>query len=167
MIIRNANENDINQIAILAQETYTQTFGDEMSPEDLTKALKTRDEDYFSQAIRTEEIVVAELGGKIVGFIQFGAVSYDNIETNPEDLELNKIYVNPKYHGQGIGKKLIEAMLSNERVKPTTDIYLDVYAKNDKATGLYKKYDFREIGKVPFKVDSKVVGYDVLMKRSH
>jgi len=167
MNVRIAKPTDLAQIVSLAQEVYTQTFGDEMSEEELKLALETRSESYFNKAIETDEIFVAEIGNQIVGFIQFGVVSYEEVEAKPEDIELNKIYVDPNYHGQGIGKKLIEAMLSSKRIKPTSDIYLDVYAKNEKATSLYKKYGFVEIGKVPFKTNQKVVGYDILMKRSH
>src|SRR5260221_529157 len=134
MTIRKANKNDIPKIATLAKETYGKTFGNEMTEEDLAEALKVRDENYFLDAIKSDEVLVAGFDDAIVGFIQFGTVTYKSIKTNPEDLELKKIYVNPNFHGQGIGKKLIEAMLSSEKNKSTSDIYLDVYAKNDKAT---------------------------------
>lgn len=47
------------------------------------------------------------------------------------------------------------------------DTILDVYAENEKALGLYKKYGFKIIGKTPFKVKGKILGYDLLMKRKN
>jgi len=49
MNVRIAKPTDLAQIVSLAQEVYTQTFGDEMSEEELKLALETRSESYFNK----------------------------------------------------------------------------------------------------------------------
>ncbi len=166
MTIRAANPIDIPALAKLAQETYTDTFGHTMSQDELAQALDSRSEAYFRSVLGTDTLLVAEEGRQIIGFIQFGKVSYESIKTTDSDIELNKIYVDKSKQGKGIGKQLMEAMLSHDRLKDVKNIYLDVYAENEKAAGLYTKYGFEVIGKTPFKVEGKILGYDLLMKRT-
>lgn len=167
MTIRVANASDIPALARLARETYIETFGQTMSQEELVQALESRSEEYFRSVFDKDTILIAEENNQLIGFIQFGEVTYDTIQASDSDLELNKIYVDKFQQGRGIGKQLMEAMLSHERSQNIKNIYLDVYAQNDKAIGLYTKYGFEIIGKTPFEVDGKVLGYDLLMKRSH
>ncbi len=61
----------------------------------------------------------------------------------------------------------MEAMLSHNRLTEVENIYLDVFTENENAIGLYKKFGFKTVGKTPFVVDNKIVGYDLLMKREH
>ena len=66
----------------------------------------------------------------------------------------------------GVGKTLMDAMLAHPRLRETHIIYLDVFAENEKATSLYKKYGFKMIGRTPFTLNGKIVGYDEIMKCS-
>lgn len=167
MIIRSVLPADIPQLAKLAQETYSETFGHTMSNDDLQDALNQRSEKYFLSIIDQDVVLVAEDNNQLVGFIQFGNVTLDSIPTTDNDIELNKIYIEKKYQGKGIGKKLIEAMLKHDRLVGIEKIYLDVFTENEKAILLYKKYDFRIIGKTPFMINDQILGYDLLMKREH
>lgn len=163
MSIREAKPNDIPAISKLAKETYIATFGQTMSQEELIEALKTRSEEYFTDVIRTDTILVAE-EEKIVGFMQIGRVTITSVQASGRDLELIKIYIDENQQGKGIGKALMEVMLKHPRLNGIENIYLDVYDENKKAIGLYKKYGFKIIGKTPFKINNKIVGYDLLMK---
>lgn len=166
MYIRSVTEADISSLAKLAQTVYSDTFGSGMSEVELVEALETRSEEYFRSVLDKDTILIAQDNGKLLGFIQFGEPTYDSIETTDADLELNKIYIDKDQQGKGIGKQLMEAMLSHDRLKNIENIYLDVYAQNEKALGLYTKYGFETIEKVPFKVKGKILGYDLLMKKS-
>jgi len=165
MIVRDIGINDIPVVAKLAIKTYKNAFGETMSEKELQKSLKSRDESYFRSVIDKDIIIIAQDDDQIIGFIQFGTVSYDSFPTSNKDMELKKIYIDKNYQGKGIGKKLMNAMLTHNRLNDIENIYLDVFAKNEEALGLYKKFGFQVIGKTPFKVDGKIIGHDLLMKR--
>ena len=165
MTIRGVVQADIPFLAKLAQITYSETFGHTMSNDDLQDALNQRSEKYFLSIIDQDVVLVAEDNNQLVGFIQFGNVTLDSIPTTDNDIELNKIYIEKDYQGKGIGKKLIEAMLNHDRLDGIDNIYLDVFTENEKAIELYKKYDFRIIGKTPFIINDQILGYNLLMKR--
>jgi len=165
MIIREAILQDIPKIAQLAKVTYIVTFGQTMSEDELNEALKVRSEKYFYTIFGRDIILVVKNNKDLVGFIQFGEPSYKKIVTNDNDIELKKIYVEKNHQGQGIGKSLMEAMFKHNRLIKIQNIYLDVFAKNKQAIGLYRKYGFQIVGKIPFIVGDKTVGYDLLMKK--
>lgn len=167
MIIREAAPSDIPSLAKLAQKTYADAFGHTMTAVELQDALNARSEGYFLSILGKDTILVALDADYLVGFIQFGEVSYDSIATTKNDVGLNKIFVGTDYQGKGIGKQLIEAMLTHDRLVHVESIYLDVYAENIKAIELYKKYGFQVIGKTPYKANGKTIGQDLLMKRTN
>ncbi|MFA5135934.1 MAG: GNAT family N-acetyltransferase [Patescibacteria group bacterium] len=165
MKIREATIDDIPSLSKLAQQTYIKTFGHTMDKKELKLALKSRSESYFKSIIHQDTILVACENNSLVGFIQFGKVDYESIKTTNRDIKLDKIYVASNYQGKGIGKKLVETMLKHKRLSGIENIYVDVFMKNQKALSLYEKYGFKTIGQVPFKLDKKIIGYDILMKK--
>ena len=167
MIIREITHADIPPLAKLAQETYVVAFGDTMTPDELQDALKARSEEYFYSVFGKDAILVALDGEIIVGFIQFGEIDYDAINATQYDIELKKLFVDTAHHRKGIGTQLIEAMLAHKRLVHIQNIYVDVYTKNMNAIALYKKYGFREVGKIPYKPNGRIIAYDLLMKRIH
>jgi diamine N-acetyltransferase len=165
MTIREVTSSDIPFVARLAEKTYTETFGNTMSADELQDALKARSKKYFYSVLEKDTILIALDGEVIVGFIQFGEVFYDSIKTTIYDIELKKLFVSTAHHGKGIGGQLIEAMLAHKRLVNIRNIYLDVYTKNMKAIALYRKYGFQEVGKIPYKPNGRIIAYDLLMKR--
>lgn len=165
MIIRNIVQNDLPHLAKLAQDTYAETFGHTLTENELEEALKTRSTEYFSSIMDKDVILVAEIDSTLAGFIQFGHPSYKDLSFEKGDIELNKVYVNQAFQGQGLGKQLMEAMLTHSRAKDARNIYLDVFTENDKAINMYKKFGFEIIGKTPFEINGEILGYDLLMKK--
>jgi ribosomal-protein-alanine N-acetyltransferase len=77
--------------------------------------------------------LVAEENGKIVGYIGTEEISGETHIIN--------MAVHPENRKQGIGKKLIEAVLDDENV-----FFLEVRASNIAAQKLYEKYGFEKVG---------------------
>ena len=77
--------------------------------------------------------LVAEENGKIVGYIGTEEISGETHIIN--------MAVHPENRKQGIGKKLIEAVLDDEDV-----FFLEVRASNIAAQKLYEKYGFEKVG---------------------
>lgn len=166
MIIREVTLSDIPSLAQLAQKTYADTFAYTLSKDGLRDALKTRSEDYFSSVFGKDTILVAQEENRLIGFIQFGEVKTEKIKSGKNDIELKKIYIDTGFQSKGIGTQLIQAMFAHDRFVCAENIYLDVFPKNTNAINFYKKFGFQIIGKVPFKANGKILGYDLLMKRS-
>ncbi len=85
------------------------------------------------------EVVVAELGPKIIGS------GYARIETSDPYLKhrehsyLGFMYVVPEHRGKGINKKIIAALESWSLSKGVTEMQLEVYVENSAAIRAYEK----------------------------
>ena len=81
---------------------------------------------------------VVVLNDNLVGYI-ISKITY------PETHILN-LTVKKNFRKKGIGKALIELIISNARLRNSENIILEVRATNTDAQSLYKKLDFEVIG---------------------
>jgi|GEM_PF-4683604 len=73
--------------------------------------------------------------------INDNVVGFSEIIYEPEWMELDKIYILPKYHSQGLGRILIEHTLKNLH-QHDQDLKLEVINYNKQAINFYTKYGF-------------------------
>ena len=96
--------------------------------------LKEEDIEYFKSLILNTYLDAVVLRcirnneNKIIGFI---GVAKQNLEM---------LFIDPKYRGKGIGKKLLYYSIDNLNV-----IKVDVNEQNEQAVGFYKKFGFKTI----------------------
>ena len=60
-------------------------------------------------------------------------------------MEVDNVYVEKEYRGQGIGNKLMSRLISIAIENKVTNITLEVRIGNIVARNLYKKFGFREV----------------------
>lgn len=74
---------------------------------------------------------------------RFGVDSgFCHIIVNGDSLFLNNIFVNPHYHGRGVGTQLLARSLKFLSAASYKSIELDIFASNAKAQGWYEKMGF-------------------------
>lgn len=78
------------------------------------------------------------------GDIVIGCVGIKKIEDSV--CEMKRLYVKDDYKGEGIGRALVENILSEARKKGYQKIRLDTLKRMERALGLYEKYGFYYIG---------------------
>jgi GNAT superfamily N-acetyltransferase len=89
-------------------------------------------------------VLVAEIDSKIVGS------GYARIESAKPYLNhncyayLGFMYTDPKYRGEGINAKIIEALKDWCRSKKILELRLDVYSDNPSAIRAYEKVGFKK-----------------------
>ena len=153
-------------ISAIGKQSFGQAFG---------HLFKSKDElnDYLNYAYRTEKIAagikktnnvffLAFIEGVPVGFAKVKKYSLNDQFESVAQMQLQKIYVLPYYHGSGAGAALMEAVidLANE-LKPDL-IWLDTYIGNAKAIRFYEKYGFRKSGKQYFTIGTQTFEYDLM-----
>ena len=91
--IRAAEPGDVPALSALAKQTWSDAFGDGVRPEDEAAELAAgRSEAYFAAALRETTILVAEGGGRLLGYVQFGEVAIHEADARPGDRELHRLY---------------------------------------------------------------------------
>lgn len=89
-----------------------------------------------------DNLLVAELNGKIVGFAGYGACQNEDLSGCGE---VFSIYILRKAQGLGIGRKLMDAAF--EQLSNYDTIAIWVLQGNSQAIGFYEHYGFRFDGK--------------------
>jgi ribosomal protein S18 acetylase RimI-like enzyme len=77
-------------------------------------------------------------GGTDIGMI--------DVEYRPGEIYLARIEVHPSYQGQGIGARLIAALI-DEAAQNGQDLFLDVLTVNHRAQALYQRLGMTEVAR--------------------
>ncbi len=87
------------------------------------------------------------------------------IETDETDIELKRIYVLSKCHGQGVAPALMEAAITHARDIKARRLLLGTYKDNHRARAFYAKYGFITIGTRKFNIGGNLYN-DVLLAKN-
>ena len=118
-------EENIPQIAEIEKASFSKPW----SEKSITESFLSQSNIFF----------VAEINGKIVGYIGM-TLSID------EGYILN-VAVLPQYRKQGVGRKLVESLISFGENNKLVFITLEVRESNIPAISLYTQYGFSQVGK--------------------
>jgi GNAT superfamily N-acetyltransferase len=88
------------------------------------------------------EVVVAEMNGAIIGSGYALIKDAQPFLKHRQYAYLGFMYVTPSYRGQGVNKKIIEALRQWALSKGVTEMRLEVYAGNTTAIQAYNKAGF-------------------------
>jgi len=171
IFIRNAVSADIPLLAQISKKTFYETFKDNHeSPENFEKYVadafsKSKIQSEFEEA--TTSFLLAE--NKEKAAVAYAKLRWDNrrneLMTNKNYMEIERIYVAKAYLRMGIGKLMMSEMFDIARQRGFEQICLSVYENNLPAIRFYEQLDFQTIGKVTFKMGD-VVEYDILMVKN-
>lgn len=107
---------------------------------------------HCSQADGSVVDLVAEQGGRIVGWVCHGP--YRDGEVRTEDVELYAIYVDSGQYGTGIGQSLLQESVRRCTAAGHARMLLWVLKDNARARRFYERGGFRADGaEEPFEVD--------------
>lgn len=81
-----------------------------------------------------DHYLIIEKWGQLAGYINFRFLAGEG--------EIERIAVHPRFRGQGLGRKLMEAMEEYGKSQGVTDITLEVRNSNEKAINLYESCGF-------------------------
>lgn len=123
MSIRPYTQNDLAAIF----DIYNRSKLDELKFEDkVFTLLAIEDDDVRLSGLIESEIYVRQEQGRLLGF---GAICGN---------EIRALFVPPEHRGKGVGKELLEFLLSNIQGQPC----LYVASTNQPAKNLYQRYGF-------------------------
>jgi GNAT superfamily N-acetyltransferase len=166
--IRYATVADAELLATLGEQTFSDTFARDNTPEDMAA--------YLAESFTVEEMTaeiedplmvsfIAELGSTPVGFAQLRRGEAPECITSDNPIELARIYVLQSSIGKGVGAALMQACLEEAKRLGHPTIYLGVWERNELAKAFYQKWKFEKVGEHPF-VLGKDVQTDWLMERN-
>ena len=134
--IRDMGPEDADSRGYVHWKSWQETYSGLIPEASLAKRTLERCQDVARRW--PENTLVAEYGGKIVGFACYGPCRDEDLSDYGE---VNAIYVLREAQGLGIGKALMEAAL--EKLSAYNSIAIWVLKGNEHAIGFYEQFGFR------------------------
>jgi diamine N-acetyltransferase len=166
ILVRLADKNDAEAIAVISRKTFYDTFAAHNTQENMEQFLLTE---------FTTERLMAEVGAEgnyfLVAFMENELVGYARMceSVNPPGLgdvtaiEIARIYSLEKAIGRGVGKALMQGCIGLAREKGRSVLWLGVWEHNQRAIDFYVKWGFEKFSSHAF-VLGRDVQTDWLMK---
>lgn len=117
-----------------ADERALDWFEDELSGIDVAEAVQS-DIDRLATAEVDEPLFLARVGGRTVGCVQLKRL-------DATTAEVKRLYVAPTYRGEGLGRRLVEALLDGAADDGFTTLRLGVAPYLEKARSMYRDLGF-------------------------
>jgi len=137
--IRKANKSDYPMIKELVKELYAT-----LDVKDGMDELLRRDK--FEDILDDPkiEVLVAELNGLVIGYLTLN-INKALLDSGSTAI-IDELIVTNKYHGKGIGKKLVIAAIKTCKGLGCSEVGVGTEFSNQKAIKFYKDCGFTEIG---------------------
>jgi ribosomal-protein-alanine N-acetyltransferase len=87
----------------------------------------------------TRLYLVAEDGGRLVGYAGLAATRHE--------ADVQTMAVDPDRQGEGLGRRLLDALLAEAERRGCAQVFLEVRADNERALELYRRADFAQVGR--------------------
>jgi ribosomal protein S18 acetylase RimI-like enzyme len=165
--IRKVTLNDIETLAEIGRQTFSETFSDSNNADDMAKYM----DDGFSIEKLTEEVgnvasqfYFATLNDQVIGYLKLNTGNAQTEPLDPEAMEIERIYVLAAWHGQKVGQILYVKALQVAEELNSPFVWLGVWEKNPRAIRFYEKNGFAAIDKHVFKLGDDEQT-DIIMKK--
>lgn len=147
--IQKCTLSDLRKLQEISVDTFTETFKDQNSPENLNaylerafnlKQLEKELSDPFS------EFFFVYYYHEVAGYLKFNTNDAQSEKMGDESLEIERIYIKSKFQKHGFGKYLLNKAIELAMELDKKKIWLGVWEKNENAIAFYKKMGFVQIG---------------------
>ncbi|MEL6483554.1 MAG: GNAT family N-acetyltransferase [Bacteroidota bacterium] len=151
--IRKCILSDAPQLLQLARRTFMEAFEKDNNPDDFSQYLETA---------FTLPAIQAQLSNPdcffFFVFIDSDLVGYFKLNKGPAQtdlrddtaMELERIYLDAAYQGQGIGQWMVEQAVEIAKTAKKNAIWLGVWQKNSGAVRFYERFGFKKFGSHPY-----------------
>jgi ribosomal protein S18 acetylase RimI-like enzyme len=145
---RRCRPGDEQALSLVGQATILETYAGITDGDDLVKYANAElSVAAFSRIVASDHMrawIAETIAGKCaVGYAV--AVSDENAESF-SSFELKRLYVFYRFHGNGLGRRLMEDVLSIAKQMKSEKIWLQVHEANNHAIKFYKRFGFVQTG---------------------
>ena len=153
IIIRKAELNDLNNLAVLKQQVWISTYATEGLVNEFSSYVLS---EYSVDNVRTsitdknKLTLIATYNNALVGCVEILLTPQSPLKEIEPSIEISSLYVLERFQGLGIGKKLLVKCLNQIKQRNHNKIWLTVYYKNQKAINFYLRQNFNHIGEMDF-----------------
>ena len=151
--LKKCGSEDLADLQAIGIETFTDTFADHNTPEDLQGYL---DKAYDPEKLREELSTAGSTfyflydGAELAGYMKINVEEALTEDMAADSLEVERIYIHPDFKRRGLGKYLIDKAIESARAQAKELIWLGVWEHNVNAIAFYEKMGFIHTGSHSF-----------------
>ena len=169
-MIRTARLEDASSLAAIGIEVWLNTYiRDGVNSFFADYALEHFTARRFAETLVAKDnfILVSENTVGLDGFVHIALDAAAPV-AGCSDVEIAKLYVQPRHQGSGAGGRLLQAALQLCAGTDRPDVWLAVNAENQRATDFYLRKGFAKAGETRFQIDDQfypnhVLRYDLAL----
>ena len=162
---RQATEGDAVTIAALSVQVFLQTYATEGVRPDLAReAFHTYSQAAFAQRLcdPSRKFVLAESGDGLLGFAELNVSNDEAPCGNVRGAELVRLYVQPRFQRQGLGRGLIESAHRIAASCSADALWLTAWEGNEAALAFYRRLGYRDMGATTYTIEGRAYPNRVL-----
>ncbi|MCF2706261.1 GNAT family N-acetyltransferase [Arcanobacterium haemolyticum] len=159
--------NDLEALRDISIATFTETFGEDNTPEDLAKYL---DKSYAPDVLRAQILnpesmfFLAEREGEVIGYLKLNFGKAQTEDMGASSLEVERIYILSTGKRSGTGSLMIRRALSEAEQRGLSRVWLGVWEHNLAARAFYEHFGFVVTGSHVFQLGDDAQT-DLIMER--
>ena len=147
--IKKCTLEDSNKLQEISYETFSETFKDQNSPENmnayLERAFNLKQLEEELSNISSDFFFVC-FKNEVAGYLKVNTNEAQSEEMGDESLEIERIYIKNNFQKHGLGKYLFNTAMEIAQERNKKKIWLGVWEKNENAIAFYKKMGFVQTG---------------------
>ncbi len=150
---RKCEPDDLDQLVIIARDTFYSTFAPHNKPEDINTYLERA---FSKSGMKNElldkgsEFYFATSNSHLIGYFKINRPGSQTDNNEPRSLELERIYVSEEFQNRGYGKQLMDKTLELAIEQKCDYLWLGVWDQNAGAIRFYERNGFVKFDEHPF-----------------
>lgn len=147
--IKQCKSEALPQLKEVAIETYTDTFAEHNTPENMQAYLEEAfdDKQLASELLHPHsEFYFIHVQEKLSGYLKINIEDAQSEEMGEETLEIERIYIRPEFQRSGLGEHLFNKAIERATIYGKTAVWLGVWERNHRALSFYEKMGFVRVG---------------------
>lgn len=167
--LRKAGPGDAAALALVGQATFLESYAGQIAGADILAHVgREHSVAYYTALLAKPRTTVwlAETspGAAPVGYAVLVPPDLPLAEIRADDLELKRLYLLHRFHGTGLGRRLMDEACGWARTAGATRVLLGVYSENAPALAFYTRVGFTQVGERSFRVGDAVF-HDYILAR--
>jgi ribosomal protein S18 acetylase RimI-like enzyme len=149
--IRRCKPGDEHALSLVSQATFLESFAGDIDCNDILEHCeKSFTHDSYLRLLNSpyHAMYLVELNSTRtpIGYTVIEPSTLDVPDASASDLHLKRLYLFSKYHGYGIGKRIIFAAIEYAKSRNAKRLLVTVYTRNNQALAFYDRVGFRKVG---------------------
>ncbi len=165
--MRTAGPSDAELLVELGKLSFYEAFSEETAPPDMADHLQTafKVEDIKAQLNNDQSLfIIIEIDASAAGYAYLHPETPPDCVKDPNTIQLVRLYLRRKYYDRDVGNTLMKACLEEALSRGYRSVWLNSWELNHRANAFYKKWKFKIVGRVKFKVGSDIQNDFVFMR---